>query len=411
MKTDKISKRWEIGFLIVYGLILIHDFLDTTMFIDKWPPKFGLIFYALIAFYTTAKIFFNRKKFTKLEYIKFGVLLIVFVSAGLLSGYSVLLEIGLLIIGAANVSVDKILRVYFWVGFVVVTAAFFASQYGIIDNLVYEIIGKGTRNSFGIIYPTDCAAHIFFLIVVGLCIQNRIVTIADILLTIFFAQFVLAENVSYTSWACLVMLTVLIIFEKFYEYSKSYEKMAIGTMQYREFFDIRKNTIFKLMSLMPIVMTILITVLTVGFNKNSPKWAALDTKLSSRLTYSSQGLKKFGLKPFGQYIKEWGFGKSTAYHEKYFFLDDSYIRIMLMYGVVMLIAVLVMWVVISKKALETKRLVLLVAVAVIAVQCFMEHHMLEMAYNPLFLLLFADFTCKERKKSIFLLKTDSGNII
>ena len=82
-----------------------------------------------------------------------------------------------------------------------------------------------------------------------------------------------------------------------------------------------------------------------------------------------------------------------------------------MYGAIMLITILALWFIIAKESLEAKRFVLLGAIVVVALSCFMEHHMLEMAYNPLLILVFADFKCDTRKESVFLVKTDSGNII
>ncbi|SER41394.1 hypothetical protein [Lachnobacterium bovis] len=411
METKNRHDYWEIGFLLVYGLILLHDFLDTTMFIDKWPPKFGLIFYGLIACYTTLKIFFNRKEITRAEAIKYGGLFLLFTIAGLISGYSVLIEIAFLIIGASKINIDKILRVYFWVGTVVIGAAFVASITGLIPNLTYELLEKGTRRSFGVIYPTDFSAHVLFLVVVGCCIQNRIVTVMDIIMTIFLARFVLVESVAYTNYACLVLFAFVLLFVKTYELSEKYKEMNYESMTYKEFFDIRKYPLFKLIALIPMALSALIIFMAVKFDPANLKWAGLDQKLSMRLTYSSQGIKKYKIGLFGKFIKEWGFGKSTVYHENYFFLDDSYIRILLMYGAIVLATVLIMWVVIAKKALEAKRLVLVGAIMVVALSCFMEHHMLEMAYNPLLLLVFADFKCDTRKESVFLVKTDSGNII
>ena len=411
METKKRHDYWEIGFLLVYGLILLHDFLDTTMFIDKWPPKFGLIFYGLIALYTTMKLFFQRKYISKSDAIKYGIIFAIFTASGLISGYSVLIEIAFLMIGASKINIDKILRVYFWVGTAVVGAAFVASITGLIPNLVYELLEKGTRRSFGIIYPTDFSAHVLFLVVVGCCIQNRIVTTIDIFLTLMFARFILVESVAYTNYACMLLFACILIFVKIYELSDKYKNMNEGSMTYREFFDIRKFPLFKLVALVPIALSALIIMMSIKFNPKISGWASLDKKLSSRLTYSSQGIKKYKISLFGKFIKEWGFGKSTVYHKHYFFLDDSYIRILLMYGAIMLITILALWVIIAKKSLEAKRLVLLGAIVVVALSCFMEHHMLEMAYNPLLILVFADFKCDTRKESVFLVKTDSGNII
>lgn len=67
-----------------------------------------------------------------------------------------------LIAGSDQVPFEKILKVYLLIVGAIVFLAFAASMLGVIPNLQYETSTRGIRNSFGIIYPTDCSAHVFF---------------------------------------------------------------------------------------------------------------------------------------------------------------------------------------------------------------------------------------------------------
>ena len=67
-----------------------------------------------------------------------------------------------LIAGSDQVPFEKILKVYLLIVGAIVFLAFAASMLGVIPNLQYETSTRGIRNSFGIIYPTDCGAHVFF---------------------------------------------------------------------------------------------------------------------------------------------------------------------------------------------------------------------------------------------------------
>ena len=75
----------------------------------------------------------------------------------------------------------------------------------------------------------------------------------------------------------------------------------------------------------------------------------------------------------------------------------------LIYGIVILIVVLLMMIIIANRAVRYQRCMLYLAMLLIALHCFMEHHLIEAAYNPFMLLIFAKigaYTYKERKHKL-----------
>ena len=70
------------------------------------------------------------------------------------------------------------------------------------------------------------------------------------------------------------------------------------------------------------------------------------------------------------------------------------------YGLLIFGIVLFIWIVISFKAREEKNWFLLWIVAIISVQCMIEHHMLEVAYNPFLWAVFANTMDNDRKLTI-----------
>ena len=71
----------------------------------------------------------------------------------------------------------------------------------------------------------------------------------------------------------------------------------------------------------------------------------------------------------------------------YFFLDCSYLNILFESGWVMLLLVLAVYVAVSFKQLSGKEWVRLLVLALVALQCVFEHHLLDPAYCPFFLCL------------------------
>ena len=120
-------------------------------------------------------------------------------------------------------------------------------------------------------------------------------------------------------------------------------------------------------------------------------WEKINTALSNRIAVSSRALSMYNVKLFGQFIEELGWGglsdTSNISEKQYFFIDDSYLRILLEYGLFVFIIVIAIFTIILKKSADKRQIILFAALVAVAVHCFMEHHMMEVAYNP-FLLIF-----------------------
>ena len=126
----------------------------------------------------------------------------------------------------------------------------------------------------------------------------------------------------------------------------------------------------------------------------------LDSILSQRLSFSQKGMEVYGFSIFGQYIPMQGNGGSTETPLNYFFLDSSYISILLQYGLIMFVMILILWGIIGLRARKEKDWVLLWILAIIAFQSIMEQHLLDISYNPFLWILFAETGKKRKQKKI-----------
>lgn len=424
---------WEISYLIIFGLIVAHDFLDVTMFDITWPPKSGLILYFAIMVYVVLMLCFHNP-YNRKELICAAVILAAFVAAAVIGDNSFLFEVGFLIVGARAVRFDKILSVFFAVSLVVLIAAMAASQLGLIENLVYPSMRGGVRQSFGTIYPTDFAAHVFYMTLAVLCIGNRRIHVWDILIVMALAVFVYLECSAFTGTMTLALTAVGLIlvmlaqhrdekginpvvvvdfgenapaepqqtawrdaftvlrFDDYGEYETSEEAIRTANGPQGAW-----NVILRLLTLAPVLFAALFLALTHLYDETAAFWVKLDTMLSLRLSYSAQGIQNYAYRLFGQHVEEIGNGRSIETRDNYFFIDDSYLRMALIYGIVILVVVLVMMIVIANRAIYNRRAMLYFAMLLIAVHCFMEQHILEMAFNPFLLGMFADMSWIRKK--------------
>lgn len=385
---DKLKLRvqnadwWEIGYLVIYGAIFCYDFLNSTMFQVQWPPRFGYIFFVASALYTIAKFIWHNT-YTKKEMIFSCIILVAFIVPAVLTDYSFLFWIGFLIVGAKDVDFDKILKVYLTLGIIITLAAFVASQMGWIENLVYVVIRDDVwtvRNSYGSVYPTDFAAHLFYLAIAGVCLCENRITWGKIINFVVLALFVLDKCDARTSFICMLTMAVLLIFVHLFK-----DK-------------IKKNWFYYILNTANIGFAIIYISLTHLYTEANERLYQINDLLSDRLKITKEAIELYDYKLFGQTIQELGYGRTLEKAIDYFYIDDSYIRIALLYGVVLFVVVLVMFWFDGVKAIKSGRIIVLVSIAAIALHSFMEHHLIEVAFNPMLCLLFSNLKEKKQEK-------------
>ena len=370
---------WEFSYLVIYGAIFTYEFLGTTMFEITWPPKFGYIFLAASALYTIAKFIWHNT-YTKKEMILSAVILFAFLMPALLTEYRFLWWVGFLIVGAKDVEFDKILKVYLTIGITIMLAAFAASQYGIIEDLEY-ITYRGevsyVRHAYGIVYPTDFAAHLLYMVLACLVYwDNKLSLMYKCWLCVLAAMFVYLAANAQTSTLCLLGCVCLCLIEvAFRKYMK---------------------TLGMLLQFVPVICAIFFCSIAYLFTPEKAWMLKLNSILSTRLEISKKAFDLYDVTWFGQFIPEIGSGNSVQYKPDYFFLDDVYVRILLEYGVILFVVVLLLLVFISNRSIQVQQHMLAIAMVVIAIHSIMEHHLLEIAYNPTILALFASFYTREQ---------------
>ena len=112
-----------------------------------------------------------------------------------------------------------------------------------------------------------------------------------------------------------------------------------------------------------------------------------------------KGLEQFGLSLFGQDVPMEGMGGSLKHTKPYFFIDCSYLFILLRYGILFLGIVFIIYGVICYKRREDTALML--TILLLAVSSAIDQHLLEEAYNPLGYALFAGMGEMSDRKGFF----------
>lgn len=369
------------GTLFFAGFIpyLIHEMWKTTMFSRYIHGTREVLFTFLCLSLIVLKVMLYDQ-FSVKQLGASALMLLVGVLTYMGTRDILYFALMVIIIGAKDVDLDKILSVWLIIIITIMILAFIASQLGIIKNLQYVSTDfltkkKIIRNSFGIIYSTDFAAHIFFCGLTLFYLRRDYLKWYD-----FIAGIIAALLVYHYCRAKLDALSILITTLLFLFASLSKENDV-----WKKFWSIIGPIIT------PITCIIMI-ILTYIYKQECPlEW--LNKFISGRLFWGKTGIEEYGITLLGQKLKLIGFGRTTVFPLNYNFIDISYINMLVVSGVVFLSAFMLIYIFIGY--IHRRNTFLLCVLFMIALNCAIAHHMVEISYNIFTLALFTSITGKE----------------
>ena len=162
IKNLKNKFNKETVFFIGLFLYLFQNFMRTTTFVDIIPSIiFSIIKYAGLGILLVKAVFLDNYSVNTI------LVSILFLFIALFSFYfsseQVMLVILFMIFSCKGIEYRKILKLFLYVEIPLLLVTIVFSKLGIIENLVYNRDENTIRQSLGVVYPTDFAAHVYFI--------------------------------------------------------------------------------------------------------------------------------------------------------------------------------------------------------------------------------------------------------
>lgn len=373
LKKEQIRRFGELIYYSSFAVLIFFSFLQASMFTTFVSPRLIHRLLFIPVGFVLLKIFFvddyNWKQLL-------GELIIITLAVVSMrsAASSVMLLLTVFVLGVRNVSFNKIIKIYFWISFILLVGIMISAFLGIIANLIFYR-GNIIRHAFGIVYPTDFASHVLSLILAYCYLDfkhlNTIRYIGIALISLLLYYFC---NTRLTSFTLLILIIALI----FAKQAQRGNRGAHIIMSYS-------------WGVMPLLAYMSIS-LGVLYDKNVHILNKLNDLLSNRLSLSHHAIYHYGFTLFGQFVVEHGWGKgpnaAKSIHS-YFFIDSSYIRMVVIYGIIISAIVLYWLMKINMDAIRTKQYALCTVMIIIALDAFLEQHLLDLSYDPFILAAFA----------------------
>ncbi len=378
IKAEKIVITKENLYLIAFSLYLFQAFLKTTMFIYK-IPKLSFILNSLSYLaigLVIIKILLDT--YRKKEIIGFFIIIIAFFISMIESSYKVLLTIIIFIIGARQVSLKKMVKIYFYLSTVLLIITVISAKIGIIENLTYYRLDGTTRQSFGIRYPTDFAAQIFFIVLSFLYLKQGNIKVYHYI--VIFGITYLVYKFCDARLDCASIIIALIIT---FLYDKGILKL--------------KSKLTKNILIMGfIICSMIALVLTLNYERNNYFYNTLNEFLNGRLSIGKRMMEEYGITLLGQEVNDYGASiPGIIEHDEYNFIDSSYLRILLKYGLLIFTILCIVNVLINRKIYEKDKFLLLI-ILIIYINSIVAQHYMEITYNFLLFMYFTKIDSVEK---------------
>lgn len=381
-----ISSIIDYIFFIVFFLFLYTGYVSTTMRTIKWSKDFHChiqhLLWIIVGLRIILKILNGKLNFKTIFFI-LSVLVAGIFCYNVNSGYDIVLDVIVLSIGCIDVDYKCLIKIYLITCILVTIHVIVQSKTGVVTDLVYYRDGH-IRDSFGFIYPTDFAAHIFFILCAWVTIRQKKCSNIELLSFVFIAILLQIFCQARCSVFSIILVACLVIIAR-----KNHIIISLTNNKYTT------HTKQILLSLVPILFSVIMIIL--GKTKTNNSFIIfLDKLLSTRVRLTRTAFQNYGIKPWGQYIYMQGNGGSTIVPDNYFFIDCSYVNILLRYGIAIFMFTILSIIILIIK--NSNNYFIIGIIIIICLHSVIEHHLFEYYYNIFIILPLANFNNSEMKQ-------------
>lgn len=374
--ADKESLLYYISFF----LIAAGAFMRTTMFgispLILDVMEFGGFLVMFI------KIVKYQRENTKLFLALLGIIGIAALVGSVSSDYRMMLSLAMITAGSVNVPFKKIAEEYFFIAVILLAVTVICSLTGVIENLQYVAEDRGVRNSFGIVYTTDFAAHVLFIMIAFAIAYEEKLNAFHSVLGIAAAVVVYIFCKTRVDCICMVLVCIGI--------------PAVKILEKRNVPSLPKKICAQICTWsMPIAAAVMIFISAV-YTPSSSLLTKLDRIISGRLALGREGFERYPVTLFGQYVKLAGWGGSTEPKSDYFFLDCSYIYCLMKFGIIMTLLIIAAYVFIGMRYRHSGLMLWIIAVT--ALNCMIAHHLPDAAYVFFTAAVFAEINSPQHNR-------------
>lgn len=374
-------------FLIAFLALYLGSFIKVTTYSDYVSPDLISKLSYLIVGMLFVKIYFFDELTLNRFFFNSVILLFAVVVWRKTHAFDILMCTSL-ILSARDVDFHLLMEWFFKIGVVMILFVIISSQIGVIKDLVYIRHGFA-RHSLGVNYPTDFGAHILYIIFAYCYLYFKKLSWKS-----YLGLFILGLVLMAITQARLDVIAIFLTIPVMWIAQKGYKGKRLFA------------NIASFYWIFPVVLAYVSVFASAFYTPSNKLFHIFNKILSDRLRLSHLAIERYGIHPLGNLVVENGFGGSGGFHffydastvKQYFFIDSSFVRLFVIYGIIAGIALVLIMAVIALQSVIKRDYCLAGIMLVVSVSCLIEPHLLDVAYNP-FLMALLSINVYYRSKS------------
>ena len=323
----KYSNNIYIFAVIFY--IIAFILLDNTILASNYSTIFSIIKYIAVFFVLIKILVCDIYKYTTKT---FGILLILFIYFAFISFYCdnrYFLQLFVLIIGAKNVSFEKIVKYVLISEILLLTTLIILSLTGVITNFSSTRYGL-MRYALGFKYTSSISGYIWGISLLFVFLKNKKLKAIDFIGLIsinYIFYLITASRNGFYSSIILLALTIG------YNFLQKYQQKI-------------NNIITYIAKFLPLILVIFSITISLIYNPKNEYMVKVNKTFSGRIYLQNNAIKSYPINLFGRNI-EWVTNYDIKMNKKKYkssdmnYVDNSYINILLNFGVVL--TLLLLW--------------------------------------------------------------------
>lgn len=366
MGFSQYFQKKNLIFLLAYGMYILSmslEYTDLRYGFDKGLQLMRYAAYALFLIKIILEMLYHKK-----STLLFAVLLFLCIMQAGITGMREICFLLLILFSCQEEDIRPALKLQIAIQIICLVLTFVLCAAGILTNGEYFDHGK-IRYSMGFVYINGAGALLFSSEAAWMYIRGKKITIWETLLFLsgWGIVYYYTDLRTMTLIGCALAVAGVVV-----KYWKWMVTEAIPKMFYLVF---------------PFVMTAFTWVLQFYYNLHSHEkiCAVLNSKLNGRLNLAKNALENYDLSLWGQKIR-WIGNVDNLARNKYNYVDCSYIRMPLDYGILISLIFLGIYCFIMYRLVKEENRAGCVALCAVLVCGFMMYILAGVHYNPLILL-------------------------
>lgn len=385
--------NWRIDGQIIYEIAFAFEFVVAFLITSTYTDYFSNHLLHTLMFAGLALVLLKIFLFDDLD-LKWlaidAIVLILLLITWRTSKEFSLFSMGIFVLGARNVDFKRIIKIYFYVGMLLLAFVVISAMGGLIRNLVYRRdMTNIVRQSFGIAYPTDFAAHVLYLILAYAYLKFGKIKWYDYAVFLAVAVFLVKfSDARLSAYAIILSIPVL----------------WIGQRAQTD--HLLSRFIASFYWTVPILSAYLVIIASYFFTPSNKILTKVNNASSGRLFLGHKAISEYGFSMFGKQIIEHGWGGANGLKmsqnapANYFFVDPSFLRMTILYGIIIAIIILLAMTKISWESFQKGSFALASIIVIVSVSAMVEQRLLDLAYDPFLIALLANVYTQHKAEDI-----------